>query len=538
MNHNHEDDAVTARLMTLGVEPLGDIVDDEQDHLVKVTASHSAFAFTPDIVDHLAICVREDALIKNKDELKAIYDKLHKPTPESLETEHDPEESHPVQLLFKVRFNLSKPYRVTVKYRDKHVMYSPVSLNARRRSSSSRASSSLLKSSSFSSTEQDTLEADRKTCSKKTSPAADENGNKSTKTDSTLKNISIRSRSTTAQGSSATNLDNLSKLQKIPPSVRRSHANNLEEMMKKMRLDENLSELINKGSLSCSKPSNHPSHQSSSPGLSGPLNFCNVRSWKRVFDIPNKSGRAEDVVSPIGMCLLPGDKFAVASTWENKIKMFQKSTGRFIKEVYPCQGSLHHPSDMVTLPDNRGFAVRDRDRVMIFDNDGHYKEIIKEGPCTYGLAVDDAGRLVYLESGWKMKTCRLRFLDYAGCDINLTRNVDLMDMIKGRESLSMCRFLTFKNKKFYITDLGLDRVYILEEAEDGNYDLRCFGDTGNAKGQFNDPAGVVVDNFGNMIVADSKNHRLCLYDANRTFKRLVIVSTFLHYKAAQLARPL
>ena len=46
------------------------------------------------------------------------------------------------------------------------------------------------------------------------------------------------------------------------------------------------------------------------------------------------------------------------------------------------------------------------------------------------------------------------------------------------------------------------------------------------KGLFNDPAGVVVDNLGNMIVADSKNHRLCLFNQSRIFQGIVKVQFF------------
>lgn len=42
--------------------------------------------------------------------------------------------------------------------------------------------------------------------------------------------------------------------------------------------------------------------------------------------------------------------------------------------------------------------------------------------------------------------------------------------------------------------------------------MQGVGSLGLAPGQLSDPAGLVVDTVGNIIVADSRNHRLCLYN--------------------------
>ena len=44
-----------------------------------------------------------------------------------------------------------------------------------------------------------------------------------------------------------------------------------------------------------------------------------------------------------------------------------------------------------------------------------------------------------------------------------------------------------------------------------NFIFKSFGSSGSNPGQFSDPAGLVVDIKGNMIIADSRNHRLCLF---------------------------
>ena len=57
--------------------------------------------------------------------------------------------------------------------------------------------------------------------------------------------------------------------------------------------------------------------------------------------------------------------------------------------------------------------------------------------------------------------------------------------------------MTYHGGKFYITDLGRDRIYILESKEkDDNPGVQVLGETGKRDGQFRDPAGLVVDDLG------------------------------------------
>ena len=47
--------------------------------------------------------------------------------------------------------------------------------------------------------------------------------------------------------------------------------------------------------------------------------------------------------------------------------------------------------------------------------------------------------------------------------------------------------------------------------------LQKFGKSGSGPGCFDDPAGLVVDSEGSMVVADSKNHRLCVFNTRGEF---------------------
>lgn len=63
-------------------------------------------------------------------------------------------------------------------------------------------------------------------------------------------------------------------------------------------------------------------------------------------------------------------------------------------------------------------------------------------------------------------------------------------------------------------DLGLDCVYVLNVK---SMNTRAFGNSGKNSGEFLDPAGICVDSVGNIIVADSRNHRLEVRNARTSF---------------------
>ena len=54
--------------------------------------------------------------------------------------------------------------------------------------------------------------------------------------------------------------------------------------------------------------------------------------------------------------------------------------------------------------------------------------------------------------------------------------------------------------------------------------FQVFGSSGTGDGELSDPAGLVVDIAGNIIVADSKNHRLCVFSGDGKFMSNVSLS--------------
>jgi hypothetical protein len=217
--------------------------------------------------------------------------------------------------------------------------------------------------------------------------------------------------------------------------------------------------------------------------------------------------------APIGMCLLKNGEIVVASTFSDKVKMFCPA-GNFLRLVTPVGMGFCRPSDMVCLR-NGDFVVRDDNRLRLFSSQGSFISSIWEDRSAtkcFGLAEDDEGRLVSIKkSGLETD---LLFFDMEAEKI--VKRMSLEDIISDKMK-SKCRFLAFHGGNLYITDLGMDQVYVIDSK---SHDVILkFGETGSGPGCLDDPAGLGIDSVGNMVVADSKNHRLCVYSAQGSFLR-------------------
>jgi len=73
-----------------------------------------------------------------------------------------------------------------------------------------------------------------------------------------------------------------------------------------------------------------------------------------------------------------------------------------------------------------------------------------------------------------------------------------------------------RNNQIVVTDLCNHRIQIFDEK--GAF-LRVFGSKGNRDGQFDQPIGVVVDQQGNYVVADTENHRIQIFNSEGQFVR-------------------
>ena len=172
-----------------------------------------------------------------------------------------------------------------------------------------------------------------------------------------------------------------------------------------------------------------------------------------------EGAKEESLHKPIGMCLLQNGNIVVASTFEDKVKMFTP-IGKFISLVTAPQ-PFERPSDMVALQSGE-FVVRDNTRMQVFSAEGNFMKSMwqdqGQDKC-YGLAQDKEGRLVTIMESRRPRKTDLLFFDLVTGE--LVKKIEMEDIIANK-ALSKCRFLTYQLGKLYITDLGLDCVYILD----------------------------------------------------------------------------
>ena len=249
----------------------------------------------------------------------------------------------------------------------------------------------------------------------------------------------------------------------------------------------------------------------------------------------------KDLKGPIGVTVLADSSLAVVCRGANSVSRYDKE-GAFLGIVRPGREFVK-PSDILTLSSGE-FVVRDDRGIQLFSVNLEFVKFVAEDwiDRCFGLAEDDEGRIITIN-------CNSNTVDESRVKITLSNNTDvffidkisnkvvkrieMVDLIEDavvelqnlQAEMSACRFLSYHNKKLYVVDLGLDCVFIL--TKDGT-ESELFGSRGNKGGEFRDPAGLVVDDIGTMMVVDSRNHRLQLIDSDLNFAGVVKVKFLEH----------
>lgn len=128
---------------------------------------------------------------------------------------------------------------------------------------------------------------------------------------------------------------------------------------------------------------------------------------------------------------------------------------------------------------------------------------------------DSSGQIVGLDTGNnRLQILRIEENEAGNPELNLRRVVGRAGSAKGEFNLP--GGLAIDNQdRFLIADTGNNRIQVCTLAG-AILDCDAFGSPGSAPGKFNEPTGIDVDGLGRIWIADTGNHRIqvCDYDGN------------------------
>ena len=159
-------------------------------------------------------------------------------------------------------------------------------------------------------------------------------------------------------------------------------------------------------------------------------------------------------------------------------------------------------------------------RIQKFDSDGNFlltwgsagSHQLGEFNNPWGVAADRAGH-VYVTDSWNN-----RIQAFTRQGLPLMSWGELGNVEDGRH-FSSPEGIAWSDGHLYVVDSGNSRIIKLIVRANGQiYGLaKVWGSPGSGSGQFNSPAGVAIDDAGNIYVADQYNNRIQKFDGDGNF---------------------
>ncbi len=207
---------------------------------------------------------------------------------------------------------------------------------------------------------------------------------------------------------------------------------------------------------------------------------------------------------------------AVVDPFENKYRL--ESATRVVGGVSgEGPGQLKQPRDMAIAPDGRIYvADTGNHRIQVFDADGSFAfgwGSFGEGDGQFnepwGIAVANDGR-VYVVDTWNHRVQVFdadgKFLKKWGAFVSTDGQLGQQGVFWGPRDIAIDA-----NGNLLVTDTGNKRVQIFDA--EGN-PVTQFGGAGIEAGYFDEPVGVAVGPDGSVYVADTWNTRVQKFDAS------------------------
>lgn len=212
-----------------------------------------------------------------------------------------------------------------------------------------------------------------------------------------------------------------------------------------------------------------------------------------------------------------GEEIAVADSSNHRVQIFDNE-GNF-KQQLGSYGSAEAQFDCLTglwisgaRFDSSRYIVSDRynHRIQIFDRSGNFVRAFGEMGrglnqlnMPWGVTRDNSSGLIYL---CDKENNRVQVFDEFG---------NHKAEIGQSSEMKFPHYLAVWSGRLAVTDTNNHRIKLFDLST--RQDLFSFGSEGSGPGQFKFPRGVAIDGNGSIIVGDSGNNRIQIFDEDGKF---------------------
>ncbi|XP_023237233.1 uncharacterized protein LOC111636255 [Centruroides sculpturatus] len=211
-----------------------------------------------------------------------------------------------------------------------------------------------------------------------------------------------------------------------------------------------------------------------------------------------------DLKNPIGVAVTNNKDVVICDTGNHRVWIVDE-TGK-TKAIFNTTDrgkSLRRPSAVIILQ-NGDLVIKDSNSLHFYDSNGIFMKSIGNRILNrpFGLVLTENEKLVTL--------CESRHpkLFVFNKDGQLESKSFYQPLLNRPEN-SKCRFMATYKNELVVSDLGLSTMYktnLLGEQ------IQVFGSYGRTPGNFNEPSGIALDSKGTMLIGDSRNDRIQIFD--------------------------
>jgi len=205
---------------------------------------------------------------------------------------------------------------------------------------------------------------------------------------------------------------------------------------------------------------------------------------------------------PKGVAADNTDRIIVADTSNHRIQIFN-SSGVFVTSFGGFgagNGSFNIPSG-VTTDSNGRIIVADtgNNRIQIFDSTGAHLQTLGSAGTLDGefsspidVTIDDSDNILVSDKG----NDRIQVFNSTGSHLDSFSSISVFGIVSDKGTILVTEMVN----------------HVFKTLDDGGGLIETVGSLGSADGEFNSPEGITTSDLGKIIVADSGNHRIQIFD--------------------------